>query len=102
TTMLVEALHFARQRRAGLENEARMLCDLAWVQRRAGLAERARVTADEAAAVARRRDARIWQAYAEWLWQGGRAHFGALVDEPGARRLAGLAERSGDSGRDVA
>jgi adenylate cyclase len=93
TTMLGEALHFARQRHAGLENEARMLCDLAWVQQRAGLGERARVTADEAAAVARRRGARIWQAYAEWLLYGESAAFRQLVDETGAKLLAGLVVR---------
>jgi adenylate cyclase len=91
TTLLVDALSFARERHAGLENEARMLCDLAWVQQRAGLADRARVTAEEAAAVARRRGARIWQAYAEWLLHGPSApQFKQLVEETGARVLTGL------------
>jgi class 3 adenylate cyclase len=91
TTLLVEALRFARERHAGLENEARMLCDLAWVQQRAGLADRARATAEEAAAVARRRGARIWQAYAEWLLHGPSApQFGQLVEETGAHLLRGL------------
>jgi adenylate cyclase len=91
TTLLVDALNFARKRYAGLENEARMLCDLAWLQQRAGLADRARVTAEEAVAVARRRGARIWQAYAEWLLHGPSApQFRQLVEETGARLLAGL------------
>ena len=67
-----------------------MLCDLAWVQQRAGLADRARATAEEAAAVARRRGAKIWQAYAEWLLHGPSAQFGQLVEETGARLLTGL------------
>jgi hypothetical protein len=91
TTLLVDALNFARERHAGLENEARMLCDLAWVQQRAGLADRARVTAEEAAAVARRRGARIWQAYAEWLLHGPSApQFRQLVQDTGARLLTSL------------
>jgi adenylate cyclase len=91
TTLLVDALSFARERHAGLENEARMLCDLAWVQQRAGLAERARVTAEEGAAVARRRGAKIWQAYAEWLLHGPSApQFRQLIGETGAHLLTGL------------
>ncbi len=92
TTMLVEALRFARQRHAGLENEARMLGDLAWVQFRAGLLDRAQATAEEAAALARKRGARVWLAYAEWL-QGGPSspRFQQLVEETGAKLLAGLA-----------
>jgi adenylate cyclase len=93
TTMLVNALSFARERHAGLENEARMLCDLAWIQQRAGLPDRARVTAEEGAAVARRRGARIWQAYAEWLLHGpSTPQFRQLVEETGARLLTGLPE----------
>jgi class 3 adenylate cyclase len=91
TTMLVEALRFARQRHAGLENEARMLCDLAWVQQHAGLADRALKTAEEAATVARRRGAKIWRAYAEWLLNGPSPHFQELIGETGANLLAGLA-----------
>ena len=91
TTLLVDALGFARERHAGLENEARILCDLAWVQQRAGLADRARVTAEAAAAVARRRGARIWQAYAEWLLHGpSTPRFRQLVEETGARLLTDL------------
>jgi tetratricopeptide (TPR) repeat protein len=95
--LLSEALRFARQRRAGLENEARMLCDLAWVQQRAGLAERARATAEEAAAVARRRGATIALAYAEWLLNGAASPvFRQLVEDSGASLLTGLAPlRSG-------
>jgi hypothetical protein len=62
---LSEALAYARRRNAGLENEARLLADLAYVQMRAGLADRAWATAEEAAAVARRRGAKVWLAYAE-------------------------------------
>ncbi|MCA0302561.1 MAG: AAA family ATPase [Proteobacteria bacterium] len=86
--LLTEALRFARQRRAGLENEARMLCDLAWVQQRAGLVERARDTAEEAASVARRRGATLALAYAEWLLNGDSAAFRTLVEQSGARLLA--------------
>ncbi len=91
TTMLSDALRFARSRHAGLENEARMLADLAWVQLRAGLHDRARTTAEEAAAVARRRGARHWQAYAEWLLAGPSSPtFKALLAETGAELLSGL------------
>jgi adenylate cyclase len=91
TTTLSDALRLARQRQAGLENEARMLCDLAYVQLRAGLADRARVTAEEAAAVARRRGAKVWLAYAEWLIGGPTsAAFRSLQTETGAELLAHL------------
>jgi class 3 adenylate cyclase/tetratricopeptide (TPR) repeat protein len=91
TTTLTNALSFARQRHAGLENEARMLADLAHVQFRAGLAERARATAEEAAAVARRRSAKVWLAYAAWLLGGADSPaFRSLVEETGARLLVGL------------
>lgn len=90
-TTLDDALRFARQRRAGLENEARMLGDLAWVQLRAGLADRARITAEEAATVARRRGAKIWEAYAEVLLRGtANPAVRKLIDETGARVLEGL------------
>jgi class 3 adenylate cyclase len=98
--LFADALRFARQRRAGLENEARMLCDLAWVQQRAGLAERSRATADEAAAVARRRGATLAMAYAEWLLCGDSPTFKSLVDQSGAKLLAGLGTPS-SSGRDT-
>ena len=91
TTTLSGALRLARQRQAGLENEARMLGDLAYVQLRAGLAERARATAEEAAAVARRRGAKVWLAYAEWLIGGPTSPaFTALLAETGAELLAHL------------
>lgn len=90
-TTIGNALRFARERKAGLENEARMLADLAWVQLRAGLADRARATAEEAAVVARRRGARIWQAYAEWLLAGPASPaFKALLAETGAGLLSKL------------
>lgn len=90
-TTLGDALRFARQRRAGMENEARMLGDLAWVQLRAGLADRARATAEEAAAVARQRGAKVWQAYAEWLLSGpSTPAFRELLAETGADLLSGL------------
>ena len=93
TTTIGEALRFAREHHAGMENEARMLADLAWVQLHAGLAERARATAEEAAMVARKRGAKIWLAYAEWLLSGPEAPaFKALVDETGAGLLSGLTQ----------
>jgi hypothetical protein len=65
--------------------------DLAWIQLRAGLADRARATAEEAAAVARRRGAKLWQAYAEWLLAGPSSPaFKALLAETGADVLSGL------------
>lgn len=91
TTALSDVLRFARQRHAGLENEARMLADLAHVQLRAGLTDRARATAEEAAAVARRRGAKVWQAYAEWVIGGPTSPaFKALLAETGADLLSGL------------
>lgn len=91
TTTLSDALRLARQRQAGLENEARMLCDLAYVQLRAGLADRARATAEEAAAVARRRGAKVWLAYAEWLIGGPTSPaFKSLLAETDAHLLAHL------------
>ncbi len=92
TTTIGEALRFARERRAGMENEARMLADLAWVQLRAGLVDRALVTAEEAAAVAHKRGAKIWQAYAEWVLVGPETpKFRTLLAETGADLLSGLA-----------
>ncbi len=91
TTTLSEALAYARQRNAGLENEARLLADLAHVQLRAGLAERARATAEAAAAMARRRGAKVWLAYAEWLIGGPEAPaFTALIEATGANLLKRL------------
>jgi class 3 adenylate cyclase/tetratricopeptide (TPR) repeat protein len=91
TTTLSDALAYARQRNAGLENEARLLADLAHVQLRAGLPERARATAEEAAVVARRRGAKVWLAYAEWLNGGPEAPaFTALIDATGADLLKRL------------
>jgi adenylate cyclase len=91
TRTLSEALVYARERKAGLENEARLLADLAHVQMRAGLGERARATAEEAADVARRRGAKVWLAYTEWL-TGGPASpaFRELVAATGAALLEGL------------
>ncbi len=91
TTTLSDALAYARRRNAGLENEARLLADLAHVQLRAGLADRARDTAEEAAAVARRRGAKVWLAYSEWLIGGpASASFNTLVDTTGAELLRRL------------
>ncbi|MBS0522612.1 MAG: AAA family ATPase [Proteobacteria bacterium] len=93
-TTIGDTLRFARQHHTGLENEARMLADLAWVQWRAGLADRARTTAEEAANVARRRGAKVWLAYAEWLIAGSTsATFRALIEETGAELLARVASR---------
>lgn len=91
TTTLSQALNYARQRNAGLENEARLLADLAYVQLRAGLADRARATAEEAAAVARRRGAKVWLAYTAWLMDGpAAASFTDLVAATSARLLLHL------------
>lgn len=91
TTTLSDALAYARRRNAGLENEARLLADLAHVQLRAGLTDRARDTAEEAAAVARRRGAKVWLAYCEWLIGGpASASFNKLVDTTGAELLRRL------------
>ncbi len=70
-----------------------MLADLAHVQLKAGLVDRARITAEEAAAVARRRGAKIWLAYAEWLIGGPQSPtFNELVRETGAELLGKLAD----------
>ncbi len=91
TTTLSNTLRLARERQAGLENEARILCDLAYVQLRAGLTDRAQATAEEAAAVARRRDAKVWLAYAEWLVRGPASPaFRSLLAESGAELLTHL------------
>ena len=70
TRTLSEALIYARERKAGLENEARLLADLAHVQMRAGLARARPATIEEAADVARRRGAKVWLAHTEWLTGG--------------------------------
>ena len=61
---LSDALHFARTRKAGLENEARILADLADAHRRNGDAATALATADEAIAVATARHTRIPECFA--------------------------------------
>jgi class 3 adenylate cyclase/tetratricopeptide (TPR) repeat protein len=88
---LTEALAYARRRQAGLENEARLLADLAHVLMRAGQIERAATVADEAAAVARRRGAKVWLTYTEWLKGGPDSPaFAELVETTGAALLKGL------------
>ena len=73
-----------------------MLADLAYVQLRAGLADRGRATAEEAAAVARRRGAKVWLAYAEWLIGGPKSPaFKSLLAETGAELLAHLPSPDG-------
>ena len=61
---LTDALNFARTRKAGLENEARILADLADAHRRNGDAETALAVADEAIAVATARHTRIPECFA--------------------------------------
>lgn len=96
---LREALLYARRRNAGLENEARLLADLAHVLMRAGYADRARETAEEAAAVARRRGAKVWLAYAEWLKGGsGSSDFAALINSTGATLLTRLSHPTSERG----
>jgi adenylate cyclase len=91
TRVLSENLAYARQRSAGLDIEARLLADLAYVQLSAGLVARARATAEEAAAVARRRGAKVWLAYAELVIGGPRSPtFVELVSLTGAKLLQRL------------
>jgi adenylate cyclase len=88
---LTETLAYARRRHAGLENEARLLADLAHALMCAGELERAAVVADEAAAVARRRGAKVWLTYTEWLKGGPRSPaFLDLVEATGAALLKKL------------
>jgi class 3 adenylate cyclase/tetratricopeptide (TPR) repeat protein len=61
---LSDALNFARTRKAGLENEARILADLADAHRRNGDAVKALAIADEAIAVATARHTRIPECFA--------------------------------------
>jgi adenylate cyclase len=61
---LSDALNFARTRKAGLENEARILADLADAYRRNGDAATALATANEAIAVATARHTRIPECFA--------------------------------------
>jgi class 3 adenylate cyclase/tetratricopeptide (TPR) repeat protein len=92
---LTEALAYARQRNAGLENEARLLADQAHALMRAGQMERAAAVIDEAAAVARHRGAKVWLTYIEWLRGGPQAPaFVELVEETGAALLKGLTHPS--------
>jgi adenylate cyclase len=92
---LTEALAYARRRQAGLENEARLLADQAHALMRAGQTGRAAAVADEAAAVARRRGAKVWLAYTEWLKGGPRSPaFIEQVEATGAALLNRLAHPS--------
>jgi adenylate cyclase len=96
---LSETLAYARRRHAGLENEARLLADLAHALMRAGQTERAAMVAEEAAAVARRRGAKVWLTYAEWLKGGARsAAFADLVEATGAALFKGLSHPSDGAG----
>jgi class 3 adenylate cyclase/tetratricopeptide (TPR) repeat protein len=65
---LKESLAFARQAKAGLENEAQMLASLAEAHYRAGELELARGAAREAIDVARRRSARTAECHACIIW----------------------------------
>jgi adenylate cyclase len=97
---LTETLAYARRRQAGLENEARLLADLAHALIAAGHSERAAAAVEEAAAVARRRGAKVWLAYAEWLKGGTHSPvFVDLVEETGAALLKGLTHPSKVVGR---
>lgn len=89
---LTETLAYARRRHAGLENEARLLADLAYALMHAGQVERAHAAAEEAVAVARRRGAKLWLAYAEWVKGGPQSPaFVELAEATGAALLKGLA-----------
>lgn len=92
---LTKTLAYARLRHAGLENEARLLADLAHALMRAGQTERAAAVVDEAGAVARRRGAKVWLAYTEWLKGGPHSPaFMELVEATGAALLKGLTHPS--------
>jgi adenylate cyclase len=92
---LTETLAYARRQQAGLENEARLLADQAHALMRAGQLEHAAAVADEAAAVARRRGAKVWLTYTEWLKGGpGSPAFIELVEATGAALLKGLTHPS--------
>jgi class 3 adenylate cyclase len=92
---LTETLAYARRRQAGLENEARLLADQAHALMCAGHIERAAAAIDEAAAVARRRGAKVWMAYTEWLKGGPHSPaFIELVEATGAELLKGLTHPS--------
>jgi adenylate cyclase len=107
---LESALSFARQRKAGLESEARLLADLAGAYRLKGDLPQAERTAIEAIEVATARAARVPQClarlvYAEVLLEAGSpdraelelANVRALIEETGARiydnRVRDLAAR---------
>jgi adenylate cyclase len=64
---LSDALNFARTRKAGLENEARILADLANAYRLNGEAALALATIDQAIAVAMERHARIPECLARMI-----------------------------------
>lgn len=57
------------------------------------------MVAEEAAAVARRRGAKVWLTYAEWLKGGARsAAFADLVEATGAALFKGLSHPSDGAG----
>jgi len=103
---LAETLAYARRHHAGLENEARLLADQAHALMRAGQTEHAAAVADEAAAVARRRGAKVWLTYAEWLKGGpespafieGVAATGAALLKALTHPSTGVAGRGGGMG----
>jgi adenylate cyclase len=65
--LLEETIRYARQRRVGLENEPRMLADLAGIHLLAGANARAAQAAREALDVAHARGHRVWKKAAEDL-----------------------------------
>ena len=65
---LSEALRFARSRKAGLENEPRILADLANAYRLNGDAENALSTVTEAIEVATQRNARVPECFARIVY----------------------------------
>jgi class 3 adenylate cyclase/tetratricopeptide (TPR) repeat protein len=84
---LSEALRFGRSRKAGLENEPRILADLANAYRLNGDTDNAFATVKEAIEIATRRNARVPECFA-------RIVHGELLARSGTRdqRIAGLQE----------
>ena len=73
-------------------DEEDFVADLAHALLRAGQVERAHAAAEEAAGVARRRGAKVWLAYAEWVKGGPQSPaFVELAEATGAALLKRLA-----------
>jgi class 3 adenylate cyclase/tetratricopeptide (TPR) repeat protein len=96
---LTNALEIIRRGNTLLQ-ETRILGDLAYAQLRMGLKAQARSTAEEAASTARRRGAKVWLAYAEWVIAGPSSPiFRKLMAETGAELLMRLPHPSWENRR---